>query len=156
MTFDLCAFWNWKYFGHSTHRCGSNPLVSLFPFPSLPVGRWASFRGAAGSVRLHGVRSREGGLSHGCQPAEHDAGQGWIWWPKNKEMYSFMKSFSIILCLFLQAQISDALLPGEEEGESSADDLTPSVTSNTSDLLPRPQGITCKDSHLHMHTLHLK
>uniref|UniRef100_A0A673A290 Mesoderm induction early response 1, family member 2 n=1 Tax=Sphaeramia orbicularis TaxID=375764 RepID=A0A673A290_9TELE len=34
------------------------------------------------------------------------------------------------------------LLPGEEEEESSADDLTPSVTSNTSDLLRRLQGIT--------------
>lgn len=32
------------------------------------------------------------------------------------------------------------LLPGEEEEESSADDLTPSVTSNTSDLLRRLQG----------------
>nr|XP_046248272.1 mesoderm induction early response protein 2 isoform X2 [Scatophagus argus] len=37
-------------------------------------------------------------------------------------------------------QITEDLFPGEEEGESSADDLTPSVTSNTSDLLCRLQG----------------
>ncbi|XP_068599794.1 mesoderm induction early response protein 2 [Brachionichthys hirsutus] len=37
-------------------------------------------------------------------------------------------------------QISKDLFPGEEEEESSADDLTPSVTSNTSDLLPHLQG----------------
>lgn len=36
-------------------------------------------------------------------------------------------------------QITEDLFPGEEE-ESSADDLTPSVTSNTSDLLRRLQG----------------
>lgn len=37
-------------------------------------------------------------------------------------------------------QITEDLFPGEEEEESSADDLTPSVTSNTSDLLQRLQG----------------
>lgn len=37
-------------------------------------------------------------------------------------------------------QITEDLFPGEEEEESSADDLTPSVTSNTSDLLRRLQG----------------
>uniref|UniRef100_UPI003AAFB638 mesoderm induction early response protein 2 isoform X2 n=1 Tax=Centroberyx gerrardi TaxID=166262 RepID=UPI003AAFB638 len=37
-------------------------------------------------------------------------------------------------------QITKDLFPGEEEEESSADDLTPSVTSNTSDLLRRLQG----------------
>ncbi|XP_070765003.1 LOW QUALITY PROTEIN: mesoderm induction early response protein 2 [Enoplosus armatus] len=37
-------------------------------------------------------------------------------------------------------QITEDLFPGEEEDESSADDLTPSVTSNTSDLLRRLQG----------------
>uniref|UniRef100_A0A3Q3KS01 Mesoderm induction early response 1, family member 2 n=1 Tax=Mastacembelus armatus TaxID=205130 RepID=A0A3Q3KS01_9TELE len=37
-------------------------------------------------------------------------------------------------------QITEDLCPGEEEEESSADDLTPSVTSNTSDLLCRLQG----------------
>ncbi|XP_047444097.1 mesoderm induction early response protein 2 isoform X2 [Mugil cephalus] len=37
-------------------------------------------------------------------------------------------------------QITQDLYPGEEEEESSADDLTPSVTSNTSDLLRRLQG----------------
>ncbi|XP_044054704.1 mesoderm induction early response protein 2 isoform X2 [Siniperca chuatsi] len=36
-------------------------------------------------------------------------------------------------------QITEDLFPGEEEEESSADDLTPSVTSNTSDLLRRLQ-----------------
>ncbi|CAN9500470.1 unnamed protein product [Ophioblennius macclurei] len=37
-------------------------------------------------------------------------------------------------------RITEDLFPGEEEEESSADDLTPSVTSNTSDLLRRLQG----------------
>ncbi|KAI4828659.1 hypothetical protein KUCAC02_022738 [Chaenocephalus aceratus] len=37
-------------------------------------------------------------------------------------------------------QITEDLFPGEEEEESSADYLTPSVTSNTSDLLRRLQG----------------
>ncbi|XP_028443081.1 mesoderm induction early response protein 2 isoform X1 [Perca flavescens] len=37
-------------------------------------------------------------------------------------------------------QITEDLFPGEEDEESSADDLTPSVTSNTSDLLRRLQG----------------
>lgn len=37
-------------------------------------------------------------------------------------------------------QMTEDLFPGEEEEESSADDLTPSVTSNTSDLLRRLQG----------------
>ncbi|XP_059197719.1 mesoderm induction early response protein 2 isoform X2 [Centropristis striata] len=37
-------------------------------------------------------------------------------------------------------QITEDLFPGEEEEESSADDLTPSVTSNTSELLRRLQG----------------
>ncbi|KAM3876083.1 mesoderm induction early response protein 2 [Diretmus argenteus] len=37
-------------------------------------------------------------------------------------------------------QITKDLFPGEEEEESSADDLTPSVTSNTSDLLRGLQG----------------
>ncbi|XP_035509773.1 mesoderm induction early response protein 2 [Morone saxatilis] len=37
-------------------------------------------------------------------------------------------------------QITEDLFPGEEEAESSADDLTPSVTSNTSDLLRRLRG----------------
>ncbi|XP_047192878.1 mesoderm induction early response protein 2 isoform X2 [Scophthalmus maximus] len=37
-------------------------------------------------------------------------------------------------------QITEDLFPGEEEEESSADDLTPSVTSNTSDLLRHLQG----------------
>ncbi|KAF3690970.1 Mesoderm induction early response protein 2 [Channa argus] len=37
-------------------------------------------------------------------------------------------------------QISEDLFPGEEEEVSSADDLTPSVTSNTSELLCRLQG----------------
>ncbi|XP_068175366.1 mesoderm induction early response protein 2 [Antennarius striatus] len=37
-------------------------------------------------------------------------------------------------------QITEDLFPGEEEEESSADDLTPSVTSNTSDLLPHLRG----------------
>ncbi|KAM9358131.1 mesoderm induction early response protein 2 [Symphorus nematophorus] len=37
-------------------------------------------------------------------------------------------------------QITEDLFPGEEEEESSADDLTPSVTSNTSDLLRRLRG----------------
>ncbi|KAM9848413.1 mesoderm induction early response protein 2 [Aulostomus maculatus] len=36
-------------------------------------------------------------------------------------------------------QITEDHFPGEEEEESSADDLTPSVTSNTSDLLHRLQ-----------------
>ncbi|KAG8003650.1 Mesoderm induction early response protein 2, partial [Nibea albiflora] len=37
-------------------------------------------------------------------------------------------------------QITEDLFPGDEEEESSADDLTPSVTSNTSDLLRRLRG----------------
>ncbi|XP_074525140.1 mesoderm induction early response protein 2 isoform X2 [Halichoeres trimaculatus] len=37
-------------------------------------------------------------------------------------------------------QIAEDLFPGEEEEQSSADDLTPSVTSNTSDLLQRLKG----------------
>ncbi|XP_076009730.1 mesoderm induction early response protein 2 [Genypterus blacodes] len=37
-------------------------------------------------------------------------------------------------------QITKDSFPGEEEEESSADDLTPSVTSNTSDLLQHLQG----------------
>lgn len=37
-------------------------------------------------------------------------------------------------------QITEDIFPGEEEDESLADDLTPSVTSNTSDLLRRLQG----------------
>lgn len=37
-------------------------------------------------------------------------------------------------------QITKDLFPGEEEDESSADDLTPSVTSNASDLLCHLQG----------------
>ncbi|XP_023133549.1 mesoderm induction early response protein 2 [Amphiprion ocellaris] len=37
-------------------------------------------------------------------------------------------------------QITEDLFPVEEEEESSADDITPSVTSNTSDLLRRLQG----------------
>ncbi|KAA8589964.1 hypothetical protein FQN60_013329 [Etheostoma spectabile] len=37
-------------------------------------------------------------------------------------------------------QLTEDLFPGEEDEESSADDLTPSVTSNTSDLLRRLQG----------------
>ncbi|XP_034738049.1 mesoderm induction early response protein 2 isoform X3 [Etheostoma cragini] len=36
--------------------------------------------------------------------------------------------------------ITEDLFPGDEDEESSADDLTPSVTSNTSDLLRRLQG----------------
>lgn len=52
--------------------------VSIIISLHLFVGRWASFGGAAGSVRLHSVRSREADLSHGCQPARHDTGQGEI------------------------------------------------------------------------------
>ncbi|TKS74552.1 Mesoderm induction early response protein 2 [Collichthys lucidus] len=37
-------------------------------------------------------------------------------------------------------QITEDLFPGDEEEESSADDLTPSVTSNTSELLRRLRG----------------
>ncbi|XP_019936994.2 mesoderm induction early response protein 2 [Paralichthys olivaceus] len=37
-------------------------------------------------------------------------------------------------------QLTQDLFPGEEEEESSPDDLTPSVTSNTSDLLRHLQG----------------
>ncbi|XP_054458609.1 mesoderm induction early response protein 2 [Anoplopoma fimbria] len=37
-------------------------------------------------------------------------------------------------------QITEDIFPGEEEDESLADDLTPSVTSNASDLLRRLQG----------------
>ncbi|XP_068447632.1 mesoderm induction early response protein 2 isoform X2 [Clinocottus analis] len=37
-------------------------------------------------------------------------------------------------------QITEDIFPAEEEDESLADDLTPSVTSNTSDLLRRLQG----------------
>lgn len=50
----------------------------------------------------------------------------------------------------VQDQITKDLFPGDEEEESSADDLTPSVTSNTSDLLRRLQGNAHKDVHLHM------
>lgn len=54
----------------------------------------------------------------------------------------------IILNCFVQDQITEDLFPGEEEEESSADDLTPSVTSNTSDLLRRLQG----KAHRHLFT----
>lgn len=57
--------------------------------------------------------------------------------------------FYCSLCV-VQDQITEDLFPGEEEEESSADDLTPSVTSNTSDLLRRLQGKAHKDVHLHM------
>uniref|UniRef100_A0A668TYJ3 Uncharacterized protein n=1 Tax=Oreochromis aureus TaxID=47969 RepID=A0A668TYJ3_OREAU len=43
-------------------------------------------------------------------------------------------------------QITEDLFPGEQEEESLADDLTPSVTSNTSDLLRRIQGNTQGDT----------
>lgn len=55
-------------------------------------------------------------------------------------------SWSGLLYCSVQDQITEDLFPGEEEEESSADDLTPSVTSNTSDLLRRLQG----NAHLHM------
>lgn len=42
----------------------------------LFLGQWASFGGAAGSVRLHNVRSREGDVSHGRQSARYDTAQG--------------------------------------------------------------------------------
>lgn len=63
---------------------------------------------------------------------------------------------SIVPYSFSQDQITEDLFPGEEEEESSADDLTPSVTSNTSDLLRRPQGTARKDIHLHMNIWHFK
>ncbi len=56
----------------------------------------------------------------------------------------------LFLIRFVQDQITEDFFPAEEEEESSADDLTPSVTSNTSDLLGRLQGITRKDLHLHL------
>lgn len=36
--------------------------------------------------------------------------------------------------------MSEDLFAGQEEEDSSVDDLTPSVTSNNSDVLQRPQG----------------
>lgn len=68
-------------------------------------------------------------------------------------MYDLLLVFVRALLCFIcsaQDQITEDLFPGEEEEESSADDLTPSVTSNTSDLLRRLQGMSHKDVHLHM------
>jgi hypothetical protein len=50
-----------------------------------------------------------------------------------------------IAFLFLQEEIAKDLLSGDdEETQSSADDLTPSVTSHeTSDFFPRP--LRCKN-----------
>lgn len=55
----------------------------------------------------------------------------------------------LFFCCSVQDQITEELFPGEEEEESSADDLTPSVTSNTSDLLRGLRGNVHKDVHLH-------
>lgn len=52
-----------------------------------------------------------------------------------------------LIFVVVQDQITQDLYPGEEEEESSADDLTPSVTSNTSDLLRRLQGNTQRRTH---------
>lgn len=51
-----------------------------------------------------------------------------------------------VLSLFFQEEIAKDLLSGDdEETQSSADDLTPSVTSHeTSDFFPRP--LRCKRS----------
>lgn len=61
-------------------------LSLLYPITSPPpvtaslcalfVGQWASLGGAAGFLWLYSIRSREGDLSHGCQFARHDTGQG--------------------------------------------------------------------------------
>ena len=48
----------------------------------------------------------------------------------------------LIFCWSVKDQLTEDLFPGEEEEESSPDDLTPSVTSNTSDVLRHLQGIT--------------
>lgn len=64
----------------------------------------------------------------------------------------FIQLCSAILLFFIfyvQDQITEDLFPGEEEEESSADDLTPSVTSNTSDLLQRLQGKPHEDNITH-------
>lgn len=42
--------------------------------------------------------------------------------------------------VFFQDQMSEDAFAGPEEEDSSVDDLTPSVTSNNSDVLPRPPG----------------
>lgn len=52
--------------------------------------------------------------------------------------------------------MSEGLFPGEEEKESSADDLTTSVTSDTSDLLRLPKGVANTfNTHLHLNLRHL-
>lgn len=122
----------------------SSSLVFLFH----PVGRWAFFGGDAGSVRLHSVQFREGHLSHGCPPAKHDTGQGEIQAGGHTQESHEGTAYSIhdaarctvLLFVFVQDQMSEDLFAGQEEDDSSVDDLTPSVTSNNSDVLQRPQG----------------
>lgn len=143
----------------------SNPPVAVSLCMSVSLGWWASSRGAAGSVRLHGVRSREGDLSHGCQPAGHDTWQGERQPSEIRDyvfvfgcrfsliLFPFFSCFVLMICFcFLQKQIAADLFAGEEEEQSSADDLTPSVTSNTSDLLRRLQG-NMKQNKVYLHTI---
>lgn len=56
---------------------------------------------------------------------------------------------SVCLFVFLKDHVTEDLFPVEEEEESSAGDLTPLVTLNTSDLLCCPQGMVHKEVYLH-------
>lgn len=49
-------------------------------------------------------------------------------------------SIGSLAVLCLQDQMSEDLFAGQEEEDSSVDDLTPSVTSNGSDAPQRPPG----------------
>lgn len=153
-------------------KCGSNPIISLHLLlsPSVTLCRpvsflWRSFW-LCTATQCQNQRRR---------PVPWlPASQTWHWtrWDttprtrKNRSeillVYSVLLGFLLycaVLLLFIcfvQDQITEDLFPGEEEEESSADDLTPSVTSNTSDLLRRLQGKAHKDLHLHMTIWHLK
>lgn len=54
---------------------------------------------------------------------------------------------TVLLFVFLQDQMSEDLFAGQEEEDSSVDDLTLSVTSNNSDVLQRPQGTAAPSPH---------
>lgn len=67
-------------------------------------------------------------------------------------VFCFIALFSTLFFYYpglVQDQITEDLFPGDEEEESSADDLTPSVTSNTSELLRRLRGIAQTKTFTH-------
>lgn len=62
-----------------------------------------------------------------------------------------------MLFYFSQCKMGEGLFPGEEEKESSADDLTTSVTSDASDLLCLPKGVAnAFSAHLHLNLRRLQ